>query len=423
MRRQPRLAPRSYVRWTGVLAFAALLALPLAGGAQERTMRFRPVSPESASSYDQTMREADRLRRAADSAATAAGHVAPIPPVPPAPGHEPPQLPEVPTVRTTSGDIVRFGSSITVKAGQLIEGDVVSFGGDVEVLGHVTGNVSAMGGDLTLTPTARVDGDVVCIGGTLREESGSSVGGQRVTAPRTPGARLFFPVLAVVGTGFQMLYHAVVMVFMLAIAWLFSKLAPGRTQSALDMIQREPGPSFLVGLGIWGLIIPSVPALAIVFGLLCITIIGIPLAIAVVVAYCSFFMLAGFWGTVVGYGVLGQRIHSRFKGGEATLFTSLLWGAVALHGLRVAGDVFHVVPVFGFIGGLLTFIHFVLWSLLATIGAGALVRGEYQRRSLQNWWSRMRPAGAPRNDMPPPPPPPPTPPTPPASESGAEVIG
>jgi hypothetical protein len=57
------------------------------------------------------------------------------------------------------------------------------------------------------------------------------------------------------------------------------------------------------------------------------------------------------------------------------------------------------------VGGLLTFVHFVLLVTLATLGAGALVRGEYQRRSLQNWWSRMRPAGSPpaggaRNDMP-----------------------
>jgi hypothetical protein len=67
----------------------------------------------------------------------------------------------------------------------------------------------------------------------------------------------------------------------------------------------------------------------------------------------------------------------------------------------------------------LTFIHFVLALLLGTLGAGALVRGEYQRRSLQNWWSRMRPAGTARNDVPPPPPPPP--PVSPAG-SGAEVI-
>ena len=193
----------------------------------------------------------------------------------------------------------------------------------------------------------------------------------------------------------------------------------------MDQIAREPGPSFIIGLLLWALIIPSVIALGLVVAVLCITIIGIPLAVAVALAYCVFFVLAALWGTIVGYGVLGQRIYPRFRHGTATLLQGLVWGGIALHALRIAGDLFHVVPIFGFVGGLLTFVHFVLLVTLATLGAGALVRGEYQRRSLQNWWSRMRPAGSPpaggaRNDMPPPPPPPPAPPSP--SSSGAEVI-
>jgi len=207
---------------------------------------------------------------------------------------------------------------------------------------------------------------------------------------------------------------------MLGIAWLFAKLAPDRTAAAIDQIEREPGPTSIIGLLLWALIIPSVIALALVIAVLCITIIGIPLAAAVAVGYCAFFVLAGLWGTVVGYGVLGQHIHARFKGSPATLLQSLIWGGIALQGLRIASDLFHVIPIFGFVGGLLTFVHFVLFVTLATLGAGALVRGEYQRRSLQNWWSRMRPASATRNDMPPPPPPPP-PPAPPTSSS-AEVI-
>ena len=413
-------------RWSGALWIVALLALPawcVPGVAAEHTMRFRPVPAESASTLAVPAEtEADSLPSRHRGRAGRMPIVVPAPPTTPGEAPSAPEPPPVPeaAVRTTSGDLVRFGSDITVKAGQLIQGDVVSFGGSIEVIGHVTGNVSAMGGDVTLTPTARVDGDVVCIGGTLREDPGSSVGGQRVTAPRTPGAKLFFPVLAVVGTGFQMMAHAAVALVMLGIAWLFAKLAPGRTQAALDQIAAEPGPSFIIGLLLWALIIPSVIALALVIAVLCITIIGIPLAAAVAVGYCAFFVLAGLWGAVVGYGVLGQHIHARFKGGPATLLRSLIWGGIALQGLRIASDLFHVIPLFGFVGGLLTFVHFVLFVTLATLGAGALVRGEYQRRSLQNWWSRMRPAGATRNDVPPPPPPPQPPPPP--SSSSAEVI-
>ena len=249
---------------TSALALTGLIALPLGSGAEPRTMRFRPVPPESAASYERRDRAAEARIDSLDR------HDATAPVVPAMP-----TVPDVPSVRATSSDIVRFGSDVTITHEQVVEGDVVSFGGDVEVRGHVTGNVSAMGGDLTLASTARVDGDVVCIGGTLREEPGSTVSGQRVTAPRTPGAKLFTPMLAVVGTGFQMVGHAVGLFIMLGFAWLFVKLAPERTKSAIAKVAEEPAPTLLTGLAMLGLIIPSVIALALVIALLCITIIGI----------------------------------------------------------------------------------------------------------------------------------------------------
>ena len=398
-------------------ALALLWLLPGPAGAQERTMRFRPVPAESTEVLDR----GSTIRITRTSRGETSGVAIEVPPVPQPPDVDVPE-PREPRVRSTTGDIVRFGSNIKVDEDQVVEGDVVSFGGDVEVHGHVTGNVSAMGGDLTLHSTARVDGDVVCMGGSLREEDGSRVRGQRVTAPRTPGSKLLFPMLAVVGTGVQILMHGVTLLFVLGFAWLFVKLAPERTRAALDTIEQEPGPSFVIGLLLWALIIPSVIALALVIALLCITIIGIPLAVAVVLGYVAFFMIAALWGSIVGYGVLGSRLYPRFRTGLPTLMQGVLWGAIALHGMRIAAELLHIVPVFGFVGGILTFMHFVIAIGLGTLGAGALVRGEYRRRSIQNWWARMRPAGSGPNDMPPqsPPPPPPAPPSNPSSS--AEVV-
>lgn len=394
---------------TGLLAVAALLATPLGAGAQERTMRFRPVPAESVGRY-----ERGAARASADSARSLLPGGAAAPEVP--------EVPEAPApTRSTTGDIVRFGSDVTIGEDQTVEGDVVSFGGDVEVRGHVTGEVQAMGGDLELKSTARVDGDAVCIGGRLIEEPGSQVGGKRVTAGRGRGSKFLFPMLSVVSTGAKMMVHLVGMFIMLGFAWAFVKLAPERTRGALETIQREPGPSFIIGLLLWALIIPSVIALALVIAVLCITIIGIPLAAAVAVAYVAFFVLSALWGSVVGYGVLGSRLFPRFKSAHPTLLQSVIWGGVAVHGLRIAGDMFHVVPLFGVLGGLLTFMHFVIAAALGTLGAGALVRGEYRRRSLQNWWARMRPSGSGPGDMPSTPPPPP-PPAPPSASSGAEII-
>jgi len=169
--------------------------------------------------------------------------------------------------------------------------------------------------------------------------------------------------------------------------------------------------TFLVGLLLWGLIIPSVIVLAIAIALLCITIIGIPVAAAVVVGYVAFFVLAVVWGSVVGLATLGGHLHSRLRGSPASLMRAAVWGIMALYGLRIAGDILHVVPLFGFLGGLLGFIAVAMWSVLTTFGAGALVRSEYRRRTVQDWWQRSRPRprrGDARveDDFPPPPAPP-----------------
>src|SRR5262245_58214554 len=187
--------------WTGLLAAAVLLASAPSGRAQERTMRFRPVPPESAARFEEQNRTEARepLESQVEPDTTEESAPEGIPAVPPTP----PPPPEKSETRSTRGDIVRFGSDITVREGQTIEGDVQTFGGSIEVLGHVTGDVFVIGGDLTLASTARVDGDVVCFGGTLHEEPGSSVGGKRVTSPRSRVARIFWPVRNVFHTGYR----------------------------------------------------------------------------------------------------------------------------------------------------------------------------------------------------------------------------
>ena len=433
-----------------------LIATPLAMVHAEETMTFRPVPPESVAqgtagahlTRDEIRRQvreavhAGKLKGVTiggngvaveiDSAGTRktirvdpdanSGVVVSTPGVPdsPKPGSSD-------SGRETTGEIVRFGSDITVGPTQSVQGDVMSMGGSVRVEGTVHGSVTSMGGDVTLEPGSRVDGDVVCMGGSLHESPGSSVGGQRVTAPRMPGGRLFMPMLNVVGTGFKVVGHLVGMLVFLGIAFLVLKLAPGRSQSAVDTIIHEPGASFMVGLLIWAMVIPSVIALALAMAILCITIIGIPLAVAVAVGYAAFFALAAIWGGIIGHTILGMRLHGRLKGGPADLVTWAFWGIIGVYGMRIAGDLLHIVPLFGFFGGFLRVISFVISFSLGTLGAGALVRDEYRRRTVQDWWRRSRPPQFRRNgndrgidDIPPPPmgfgaPPPPVTPAAPAA--------
>jgi hypothetical protein len=433
-------------------ALPALLALALSATAAlaQQTMNFRPLPPESVASLEARSRlghapivqvhtSGRNGHTGVDVVIDSSGGMVNLPHVkvnasvaPDAPETpETPATPETPSTsssRETTGEIVRFGSDIDVPANQVVEGDVVSMGGSVTVEGKVKGSVTSMGGDVTLGAASRVDGDVVCLGGTLHEEPGSSVGGQHVTAPRVPGSHLLLPILSVVSTGMKVMRHLLAMLILLGIAFLFVKLAPGRTQAALDTVNENAGGSFIIGLLLWGMLIPSLLVLCLAVAVLCITIIGIPLAMAALAGYGVLVALAAIWGLVVGYTLIGSFLQLRLRGQRVDIVRGAMTGVFVIYGLRIVGDLLHVVPVFGILGGFLGVITIITTVVLATLGAGALARTEYRRRTVQDWWQRTRPARfAPKtrdDDFPPPPvtstpdpapapPPSPAPPSPP----------
>jgi hypothetical protein len=81
----------------------------------------------------------------------------------------------------TRGDVVRFGSSVTIDADEKVLGDVVAIGGSVEVSGYVTGDVVAVGGSVRIRDGARVDGaHVTAVGGGIHQDPGATVGGELV---------------------------------------------------------------------------------------------------------------------------------------------------------------------------------------------------------------------------------------------------
>ena len=73
-----------------------------------------------------------------------------------------------------------FGDDIVVRRGETV-GDVVTMGGDARIDGVVTGDVSTMGGDVDVREGAVVDGDVESMGGDLRVHDGATVGGDMST--------------------------------------------------------------------------------------------------------------------------------------------------------------------------------------------------------------------------------------------------
>ena len=338
---------------------------------------------------------------------------------------------DVEVLGTVKGTVSSTRGDLTVGQDGRVEGDLVSFGGDIEIEGHVTGDVSSTGGDVTLRDGARVDGDVVTIGGTLTQEDGAHVGGQRVTAGgSTAGSRQRSSRHESNLAG-KVLGHLSFLVLMLLLTWVFTAIAPGRTQAAIERARMEPGLSAILAALLLMLIVPGLIAMVLVMAVLCITIIGIPLALAVFFGYFVLLAVLLAWGAAVGFAIVGRGVAVRTGRPAPTLAQAGAWGVLAVFGLLLAGDFVRAIPFLGFLGLLAKIVAWATFVAMGLFGAGAMLRSEHQRRSLQEWWRRFRPAKAPVATTPvmfstadpvPSEPPPATPPSPPASGGGNDPI-
>jgi hypothetical protein len=356
--------------------------VPTAALAQE-TLEFRPLPPESASKLDRV-----RPRRARGVTITVdRDSIAPLPAVP--------EAPDAPMIVSRSGDVTRMGSDIRIQKGEVVQGDVFAIKGDVLVDGHVEGSVTSMGGDVVLSSTGRVDGDVAALGGEVREAPGSFVGGERLTAGSARGRRILRKHASDLSE--EQTNHVVPsliwLLIVLGVTWAVARFAPGRTSAAVEMLKREPTTSLGIGALVFILIIPSLFALTLVMTILCITIIGIPLAIAALIGYAAFFVLFAVCGFTVGASVVGERLMGPRSMAPMTLGRAVAWGVVAVVGLVVTGQVLrsigHGTPLYGF-GTFLFVVYAIATWIVITLGGGAWLRSEFATGLFGKWWARRR---------------------------------
>lgn len=97
-------------------------------------------------------------------------------------------------------DRAGFGEAVTVEEGERVD-EVVAFGDDVNVAGHVLGDAVSFGGNVVIARTGQVDGDAVSFGGRVEVQDGGMLAGDRVamgmppfTGPGTPMALPVSPV-------------------------------------------------------------------------------------------------------------------------------------------------------------------------------------------------------------------------------------
>jgi hypothetical protein len=200
-------------------------------------------------------------------------------------------------------DVVQFGSSVVIGEGEDVA-DVVVFGGDVAVHGHVHGDAVVFGGDLHVFPEGQVDGDGVVFGGSRINDSKTRKP-HVVPTPMGTGEPTEAPNMSSSNNGgsyvandFSAGLHWINFVIADAIlAFLAFLLFPIRARITLDHMTAQPLVSVLLGF-----FAPIL--LALVMLVMVVTVIGIPLVPVVAVA----FLLAYLIGKATIGAFVGRRL-------------------------------------------------------------------------------------------------------------------
>lgn len=245
------------------------------------------------------------------------------------------------------------GSSVTFTEASNVAEDVLAVGNRVEMLGVVGGDVRIAGNQITIRGT--VNGNVFARANQLRILDGATINGNlfyeseneaniapgatvlgdiQRTIPREERRRaMFWP-----GFLWWLIWLLAAIIFSIVVYLLF----PGRVAAAADTIVG----SLWVSIGIGFLALVAVPVAAFI---LMITVIGIPLAIALMVVYFLLLYAAKAW---VGLAI-GRWIFGRVGRGPVSPIWMIVLGIVVLE----------IVSIIPFIGWL-----FALLALLAGFG-------------------------------------------------------
>ena len=258
------------------------------------------------------------------------------------------------------GEIVRVFSDVVVPEGRRVDGDVVTIFGSSRIDGHVSGNAVSVCGSVRLGPHASVDGDMVALLGVIDRAEGAVVGGESVdigVLPPIPGVPALPAILLVLG-----------LLWLLSLlgGWIVSLVMPGRLMRITATASRRTTASLLLGIVL-------VPMMLSAMVLLCITVIGIPVAVLLPVVL----LLVTWIGQYAGAYGLGLKLLRR-RLGEGSMIGALAVGTLFVSLFFVVGAVLAGPP--GLSRSVALFFVAVgsLFGLaLALIGSGAVLLSKF----------------------------------------------
>lgn len=283
----------------------------------------------------------------------------------PAPASPPPSAAAPAPAAAAKGsgeDRVVTGGSARVEKGEVVK-DLVVMGGSADVLGTVTGDLAVMGGAARVHDGARVEGDATVLGGSLDVENGAVIEGdvgivggklRRGEQAKIGGdveqgkAKLSLSPSSFIGeVGSAITRTALLFVF----GAVLLALATRRMEGLQGEVAGRPMRSF--ALGVVGILVGVLAFVA-----LCITIIGIPIAI-VALLFAVFGAYAGICAVLatIGAALLRHRTKNPY-----------------VH-LAVGCGIFMLISAIPYLGGFVTLavVLMGIGAVVATRGAGTFV--------------------------------------------------
>ncbi|MGZ5598184.1 MAG: hypothetical protein ACXWG3_16180 [Usitatibacter sp.] len=193
---------------------------------------------------------------------------------------------------TVDGDASLAGGSITV-TGE-VKHNVQAAGGHIRIDGTVGGDVSVGGGKLELGPNARIGGKVKFYGGEMQRDPAAQVVGAVEHVHRSGHHREFTARERLVSGWFWTLG-------LMLMAAIIAGALPGPSERMAQELRERPWMTLLLGF----VALASIPVAAV---LIMITIIGIPIGIAGLLAYIVLLFTGYVWLSVVLGGLILERV-------------------------------------------------------------------------------------------------------------------
>lgn len=279
--------------------------------------------------------------------------------------------------KTFQGNLLVFGGMVEIQEKAILNGNLVIIGGLLQLDGTINGDVSVTGGQVTLGPTAHITGDLITAGTTLDKSETARIDGEMyltatsrhtdsTEATPTPWSTLPLPTphpqpltlgLDFLANVLNAFLKAISLTLLTMVLMLF--LAP-QTVRVSQAAVREP---WIAGL--LGFLTVILAPLALL--LLTITLILIPVAILA----AFLLVIAALFGWIaLGYE-MGERFtraihrtwHPSFSAGLGVFVLTLLSAALtSIPGLNCIGWVFP--------------------TLLALLGLGAVIMTRFGMRAI-----------------------------------------